>query len=258
MRLNVVVLHEDAGRRIPWPARACLVYIRRGRVPGTHIRKGLIGRQEDTSFGGRVDFLAVGSDGVIVLIELKRDRTPREVVAQAIDYAYWVCGLDPDDIAAIYGRFAPGRSLAADFEERFGQELGEDALNQSHQIVVVGATLDDSTERIIAYLTERGIPINALLFQVFAEGAEQLISRAWLIDPVRAQVSSAASPGDPSEPWNGEFYGSFGHGRSRSREDAVEYGFICTGGGSWYSRTLQVLAGSLQRRGKPRGWPTRG
>jgi hypothetical protein len=30
----------------------------------------------------------------------------------------------------------------------------------------VVATLDDSTEHIIAYLAERGIPINALLFQV--------------------------------------------------------------------------------------------
>jgi hypothetical protein len=162
-------------------------------------------------------------------------------VAQAVDYAYWVSDLDPEDIAAIYGRFAPGRSLADDFRERFGQELDEDTLNQSHQIVVVAATLDDSTERIIAYLTERGIPINALLFQVFANGAEQLISRAWLIDPVRAQVSSATTPGDPNEPWNGEFYSSFGHGESRSWEDAVEYGFICAGGGSWYSRTLQLL-----------------
>ena len=201
----------------------------------------LIGRQENTGLGGRVDLLAVAPDGAVVLIELKRDRTPREVVAQAIDYAYWVSGLDPEDVAAIYGRFAPGRSLTADFEERFGQELDEDALNQSHHIVVVAATLDDSTERIIAYLTERGIPINALLFQVFAYGTEQLISRAWLIDPVRAQVSSAVTPGDPSEPWNGEFYSSFGHGRSRSWEDALEHGFICAGGGAWYSRTLQVL-----------------
>jgi hypothetical protein len=48
----------------------------------------LIGRQEDTGFGGRVDLLAVAPDGAVVLVELKRDRTPREVVAQAVDYAY--------------------------------------------------------------------------------------------------------------------------------------------------------------------------
>jgi RecB family endonuclease NucS len=50
----------------------------------------LIGRQESTGMGGRIDLLGVAPDGALVLIELKRDRTPREVVAQAIDYAVWV------------------------------------------------------------------------------------------------------------------------------------------------------------------------
>src|SRR3970040_2329526 len=71
----------------------------------------LIGRQEDTGFGGRIDLLAIAPDGSLILIELKRDRTPREVVAQALDYAGWVEKLRAEDIAAIYGRFAPGRSL---------------------------------------------------------------------------------------------------------------------------------------------------
>jgi RecB family endonuclease NucS len=47
----------------------------------------LIGRQEDTGFGGRIDLSAIAPDGALVLIELKRDRTPRYVVAQALDYA---------------------------------------------------------------------------------------------------------------------------------------------------------------------------
>src|SRR5207302_8658276 len=75
----------------------------------------LIGRQEQTGFGGRVDLLAIAPDGSLVLIEIKRDRTPREVVAQALDYAGWVEKLRADEIAAIYDRFAPGQSLAADF-----------------------------------------------------------------------------------------------------------------------------------------------
>jgi hypothetical protein len=100
-----------------------------GRVPGTNIRKGLIGRQEDTGFGGRVDLLAVAPDGAVILIELKRDRTSRDVVAQALDYANWASGLDADDGAAIYRRSAPRRSLAGDFRERFWQELYEDMLN---------------------------------------------------------------------------------------------------------------------------------
>lgn len=201
----------------------------------------LIGRQEDTGYGGRIDLLAIAPDGSLVLIELKRERTPREVVAQALDYAHWVEGLRAEHLAAIYGRFAPGRSLATDFSQRFGAPLDEEELNQAHQIVIVAATLDDSTERIVEYLSDRDIPINVLCFQVFANGNDQLLARTWLLDPVRAQVSASTAPGGTTEPWNGEFYSSFGHDSSRSWTDAVEFGFICGGGSAWHSRTLQLL-----------------
>jgi len=137
----------------------------------------LIGRQESTGFSGRIDLLAIAPDGSLVLIELKRDRTPREVVAQALDYASWVEKLEANDIVAIYGRFAPGHNLAADFRQRFGQNLDEDSLNQSHQIIIVAASLDDSTERIIMYLSERDIPINVLFFQVFTYGTDSHSSK---------------------------------------------------------------------------------
>ena len=78
-----------------------------------------------------------------------------------------------------------------------------------------------------------------MFFQLFERGGQQLLSRAWLIDPSETQANVAvttASKGD-KEPWNGEFYVSFGDEHSRSRDDAVRYGYI-SGGGSWYSKTL--------------------
>jgi hypothetical protein len=86
----------------------------------------LIGRQERTNSGGIVDLLAIAPDGALVVIELKRGRTPRDVVAQAIDYAAWVETLQTKEIAAIYGRFCPDRDLAADFKARFAQDLDEE------------------------------------------------------------------------------------------------------------------------------------
>ena len=50
----------------------------------------LVGRRESTPLGGRLDLLAIASDGLLVLLELKRKRTPRELAAQALDYAEWV------------------------------------------------------------------------------------------------------------------------------------------------------------------------
>jgi hypothetical protein len=204
----------------------------------------LIGRQERTGMGGIVDLLGIAPDGALVLIELKRDRTPREVVAQAIDYACWVEGLGADDIVGIYARFAPTRDLAADFQTRFGQPLDEDTLNDSHQIVIVATHLDDSSERIVGYLNQRNIAINVLCFQIFDLGGQQLLSRSWLLDPAQTQVSAAtpATKGPRErEPWNGEFYACFGHGETRDWEEGRRYGFICAGGGSWYSNTLNLL-----------------
>jgi hypothetical protein len=201
----------------------------------------LIGRQEPTGHGGRVDLLAIAPDGALVLIELKRDRTPRDVVAQALDYASWVDALEADEIAAIYARFAPGRSLADDFRRRFGVPLDEASLNQNHQIVIVASSLDPGSQRIVAYLSARDIPINVLCFQVFAQGAQQLLSRAWLLDPEQAPAPLPAPKDGAKEPWNGEFYASFGAGPERSWEEAVALGFISAGGGTWYTKTLKLL-----------------
>jgi len=202
----------------------------------------LIGRQEDTGFSGRIDLLAIAPDGSLVLIELKRDRTPREVVAQSLDYAGWVNDLRSEDIAAIYERFAPGQSLSQDFQKRFGVVLDEETLNQTHQIIIVAASIDDSTERIVHYLSERDIPINVLCFQVFSNGGEQLLSRSWLLDPVLTQVSAAVATNSQAEPWNGEFYCNYGHYPGvRSWDEAVKYGFVCAGGGAFDTRTLNLL-----------------
>ena len=204
----------------------------------------LIGRQEQTGLGGRIDLLAIAPDASLVLIELKRNKTPREIVAQAIDYASWVEDLTTDKIAQIYQRFSGGGDLGEDFKKYFGAELDEDALNESHQIILVAAELDNATERIIGYLNDRDIAINVLFFQVFQLGDEKILSRTWLIDPgeTQANVAITAQAQGEHEPWNGEFYVSFGPSEHRSWSDAVQYGYISAGGGTWYSQTLNMLS----------------
>lgn len=204
----------------------------------------LIGRQEITTFGGRIDLMAIAPDGSLVLIELKRDRTPREIVAQALDYASWLQDLTADRLVQIFSRFTNGGSLEEAFQKRFGTALDEDSLNKTHQIIIAAAELDPSTERIVSYLNERDIPINVIFFQVFQHGEHQLLSRTWLIDPGETQANAAVGKSNvgEKEPWNGEFYVSFGDATSRSWDDARKYGYISAGGGTWYSQTLKMLS----------------
>jgi hypothetical protein len=70
------------------------------------------------------------------------------------------------------------------------------------------------------------------------------LSRVWLIDPgeTQANVASTTKGKGEKEPWNGEYYVSYGDMGSRNWEDARQYGFISAGGGSWYSQTLKLLS----------------
>ena len=202
----------------------------------------LIGRQIRTHHGGFIDLLALNQDGQLIVIELKRNQTPREVVAQALDYASWVQNLQPDEVAAIYNRFAEGASLDEAFRNRFNVVLDEEQLNGSHQIVVVAASLDPSTERIVNYLNALDVPVNVIFFQVFADGESQYLSRAWLIDPVETESKATTGAGGQKREWNGEYYVSFGHDDNRDWAEAIEHGFISAGFGSWYTRTLSQLS----------------
>jgi RecB family endonuclease NucS len=61
----------------------------------------LIGPQVTTGSGGRIDLLAINTEANLVVLELKRDKTPREIVAQALDYASSVNDFSYDQIEAL-------------------------------------------------------------------------------------------------------------------------------------------------------------
>ena len=200
----------------------------------------IVGRQVKTESGGYLDLLALHPDGSVVLIEVKKGKTPREVVAQALDYASWIKTITQENVEQMFEHVSNGSTLAAAFLEKFGQPLDEVELNQEHRIIIVAADLDPSTERIIEYLNDYDVPINFLRFQVFDLGEGQVISRTWLIDPLKPKADAAAK--SDAEDWNGEVYCSYGvGGGSRSWDEAIRYGFISAGGGVWYTQTLRSL-----------------
>lgn len=204
----------------------------------------LIGRQVLTSYNKYIDLLAIDRNGSLIIIELKRDKTPRDVVAQALDYASWVVKLEQDEIIDIYRNFSmkylkKEQSLELKFNEKYNDDLTEDMLNQGHQMVIVASDLDSSTERIVKYLSDSDIPLNVVFFKVFSDNGNKFLSRAWLIEPIETEENAIHK--EQKGIWNGEYYVSFGEGDSRKWEDAQKYSFISAGGGIWYSQTLSFL-----------------
>ena len=185
----------------------------------------LIGRQVLTGFGKFIDLLAMDADGKLVVIELKRDKTPREIVAQTLDYGSWIRDLEDDAIAAIFDAFMSkyhpdqsGISLDDAFRQKFGGVEPPENWNEGHELLIVAGHLDASTERIVNYLNdEHGVAINAVFFRFFIDEGREYLSRVWLIDPTEVEVKSVEAKS--GEPWNGEFYANFGHGESRQWEE---------------------------------------
>lgn len=204
----------------------------------------LIGRQVRTSYDKYIDLLAMDANGSIIIVELKKQKTPRDVVAQAIDYASWIADLTDTEVIDIYLSFAERyqrhhQTLDDAFEAKFGLPLSDITINDSHQMVVVATELDPSTERIINYLNEYAqISINALFFAAFEDNGNQYLSRAWMIDPDENQERAVTKA--RKEKWNEEFYASFD--KNYPWEVARQLGFICAGGAAWYSKTLNMLS----------------
>ena len=158
----------------------------------------VIGRQVRTDFGGEIDLLCLDSNGDTVSIELKKGKTPREVTAQALDYASWVRNLSYQRIEILAGAYLKG-SLEEAFEEKFGAELPE-VLNKGHRSLIVAESMDASTERIVQYLSDLNVPINVATVQHFkASDGREMLAQVYLVEP---EVAAAKAPSAQNRRYN--------------------------------------------------------
>lgn len=151
----------------------------------------VIGRQVETDFGGFIDLLCLDQAGDVVVVELKRNKTPREITAQALDYGSWFKDLSNERITAIAEAYLGHGKFEDTFKRRFSADLPE-TLNENHRLLIVASQIDASSERIIKYLSDTyGVNINAATFQYFKEQiGSELLARVFLIEPAQVDLQS--------------------------------------------------------------------
>ncbi len=211
-----------------------------GRDPSLlGVRLLVIGSEVPTPYGKRLDLLAIDTDGNLHVLELKRDRTPREVVAQILDYGSWASTLSRDEVIDIADKHLD-QPFEAAFEDVFGS-APPDELNGELQLTVVASELDSSSERIVNYLRGFGVPVNAVFFSYLEDDGRRYLARSWFVTSVEGTLaaSSAVKKGKRAV-WNGlDWYVSFGG--DRLWDDARRFGFVAAGGGKFYSQTMRSL-----------------
>ncbi|MCW2953214.1 MAG: hypothetical protein JWQ48_2384 [Conexibacter sp.] len=200
-----------------------------------------VGRQVITEFGKRIDVLAMDDKGDLYVIELKKDRTPREVVAQSLEYGFWVQSLSFEAVAELYAKHHAGEDFESAFANHFETDV-PDAINAGHQLIVVATGMDTSTEQIVDYVRGYGVPINVIFFEYLQDGEREYLARSWLTDPeVESLVSSTSKK---QSPWNqSDFYVAVGENEWKHRDwdDMRTYGFVSAGHGEKYKRAMGNL-----------------
>ncbi|MCY4087466.1 MAG: endonuclease NucS [Actinomycetia bacterium] len=138
----------------------------------------VVGRQVSTSLGGFVDLLGVDREGNTVVVELKRGRTPRETVAQALEYASDVGRLDAAGLEGILRAYLRDESvvLAEHHREHFALEAAEAvAFNKDQRIVVVGQPVGREIRQTASFLRSKGVSVTCVELSLFQDGDGALL-----------------------------------------------------------------------------------
>jgi hypothetical protein len=200
----------------------------------------VVGRQVITTYGKRIDLLAIDAQGDLYVLELKKDRTPRDVVAQTLEYGFWTAALSYEDVAEIYATHHDGQDFASGFSDHFEGDVPE-TINAAHRLVVVASRMDQSTEQIVNYLRQYDVPVNVLFFEYMVDGDREYLARSWLSDPETAP-GGAGSTTKKQPPWNNrDFFVAVGENDHRNWDDMRRYGFVSAGHGEKYRRAMSNL-----------------
>lgn len=142
----------------------------------------IIGEQVQTG-SGPMDFLGIDSSGNTVVIELKRDKLPREALIQVIDYASDVSEWEIDRFQTICKTYTD-QTFEDYFQQRFeGVSLEDLAINQVQRLLLVGFAMEESLGRMIEWLSDKyNVGINAVLLNyVKTSNGDEVISRMAII-----------------------------------------------------------------------------
>jgi len=157
----------------------------------------IIGRQVTTNVGSFVDLLAVDKQGDIAVVELKRDRTPRDTLAQALEYASFVERLDYEQLEDIFRTYIDDESanLAQYHRDYFELATDEAAVfNKDQRIVIIGQRVTPEIRQTSTFLRKKGVRVTCVEFTLFeTEEGLRLLSSDIVVGKEPAKLSRISS-----------------------------------------------------------------
>ena len=156
------------------------------------------------------DLLGVDSDGNLVIVEFKRGRTPRDVVAQLLEYAAWANELPEEDIHGMTDTYLgepdefKGKTFLKAFHEVFDIPETDNLppLNRKLRLFVIAGDIHPRVARVCRFLrTTYKMDISCIAVSKFqTESNDEIISTETkvgdeeIVTPKSPQRTSETAP----------------------------------------------------------------
>ena len=177
-----------------------------------------IGRQASASDeDGTIfpDLLGVDSKGNLIIVELKKNQAPRDVIAQLLEYASWAYELSDAQIYEIAEAYFEdregfqGRAFDDVFKEIFDISETDEIppLNQKLRLFIVAKEIPTRVARVCRFLrTSHGMDIICIDVSTFqTESGEKLVSMETKVGDEDVITSKAQrQPNSQTSRWSGD------------------------------------------------------
>jgi hypothetical protein len=164
-----------------------------------------IGRQTSASIEESTifpDLLGLDAEGNLIIVELKRDEAPREVVAQLLEYAAWANELSEQQIQEIAedyfenGEEFKGKHFQDVFKDVFDIPDTDEVppLNRNLRLYIVAGSIPAGVARVCRFLrTSQGMDINCINISIYQteESDEVIVSMETKVGDENVVVTKA-------------------------------------------------------------------
>jgi len=156
----------------------------------------IIGRQVTTNLNTFIDLLGIDDFGNTVVIELKRDKTPRETLAQLLEYASFIDNLDYEQLNDIFQNYSGEEVGLEEYHQQYYQNWKSENVswNKSSKLVIVAQDISKEIKQTSLYLRKKGLDVYCVEFKYFVNNSNiRMISSDFVVGDeefIRQKVKS--------------------------------------------------------------------
>ncbi len=158
----------------------------------------ITGRQVTTNLNSFIDLVGIDKYGNVIVIELKRNKTPRETIAQILEYASFVEKLDYEQLNDIFKDYSGGEVSLDDYHQDYFQSDEKVSFNKNTKLIIVAQVITKEIKQTAMYLRSNGIDLSCMEFRYFtSKTSEKILTSDFVVGDeefIRQKIKSESLP----------------------------------------------------------------